>query len=800
MGARMRRLFLLPVRRRLAVCAGAWLLGIRLAPFFALPRAIWMPAAGFLCALLLWRTHTARSRLLAAALWLFVLGNARMGAELSVMDAPVPPRTPFSGTVDYMRSATRVALRDVVLGDGTRLGRPVVVTLLAEEGEQPPAVAPGQRIEGKGRLFAPRGLRNPGGQDGRLRVLADGYGLSGYLVPGWRVSGARTFSLRALAREGQARLSARVDRVFGEEAPFYRALIAGDRSALEEDVSSAMRLTGIAHILAVSGLHIGLIGWMVSLLCRRLPLPKGIAMAVTLLAQGGFALLTGFSPSTSGGTFSPGAARAVCMGALRENARRIDAQYDAVTALAASALLLTMIRPAYAFGFSFVFSFYTVLGLTLAAPALTRAARHVLPLQGRMAALPDALGFCLAAQLAVAPIQLRAYGYLPLLAVPFNLVLGLLMPLLLLGGLVCLGISVLSLPAACLAASPLILISRAIADASLAASRRGALLFRLPGPYAMTLMLALAALALAGGVIVFGPARRRALFCCALLIAVSYAARFDPTTRYVQLDVGQGDAALLRSGRHATLIDTGPAGDYALLDYLRWEGLFVDDVLLSHFDEDHAGGLLRLQRSEIALGGIVSAEEGPAEEDAEKVRLAWALAAERGVPMRRVKAGDTIESGLFRLEVLSPDETLAGDNERSLVLYTEVDGMRLLLTGDLPIRAEPAAWPAADVLKVAHHGSKHSTSRAMLEEVRPALALVSVGEYNNYGHPTERVLRDLAGVGAAVCRTDRDGCVTLTPKAGRLRAATFIGRRGTDIPLRAAENDGAHVADGEEAR
>jgi len=122
-------------------------------------------------------------------------------------------------------------------------------------------------------------------------------------------------------------------------------------------------------------------------------------------------------------------------------------------------------------------------------------------------------------------------------------------------------------------------------------------------------------------------------------------------------------------------------------------------------------------------------------------------------------------------DVLSPDDALLGSNERSLLLYAQVEGVSFLLAGDLPIESEPSFVPQADVLKVAHHGSRNATSDAFARMASAELAIISVGEGNWYGHPHERVLQALEG--AKIMRTDRDGCIVLSLHKGHTKSTYF---------------------------
>lgn len=177
---------------------------------------------------------------------------------------------------------------------------------------------------------------------------------------------------------------------------------------------------------------------------------------------------------------------------------------------------------------------------------------------------------------------------------------------------------------------------------------------------------------------------------------------------------------------------------------------------------------------------------GVSESDASlAVREALELANERGVSIETASAGEKIVSGGFAFDVLSPQEGMAGDNERSLVLYTQSMGARILTTGDLPAKSEMESPPDCDILKVAHHGSKYATSDEFVRQTTPKIALISVGANNRYGHPTARVLEALDAVGASVYRTDESGCITLWLSKGQITAQTYR-RAPSSNPLPAA--------------
>lgn len=228
------------------------------------------------------------------------------------------------------------------------------------------------------------------------------------------------------------------------------------------------------------------------------------------------------------------------------------------------------------------------------------------------------------------------------------------------------------------------------------------------------------------------------------------------------LDVGQGDAILLRSPDGATaLVDTGPPGSPpAVLGALRRLGVRRLDVLaITHDQLDHAGAAVDIiDRLEV---GVVIAPVA--------LHVVEAAARRRGISVRRIFAGDAVQAGGWRLDVLWPraNQVPPDDpNDASLVMRASAPGLATLLTAD----AESGvlgrlALGHVDVLKVSHHGSADAGLADLLRRLRPTVALISVGDHNRHGHPEASTLATLAAGGVAVRRTDRSGSTTVTRAA-----------------------------------
>jgi len=560
-----------------------------------------------------------------------------------------------------------------------------------------------------------------------------------------------------------ARLAARVRAVARRpfEAPgrtarpglaLARALVLGEAGALGESWQRALRRCGLAHLVAVSGFNVSLVALLAGAAGAWLPRPARLAAVACSVAL--YVLAVGPAPSVL---------RASLMSLLALGGLALRRVPRARQGLALALVACLALAPDLCLDPGFQLSFSATAGLLGLAPRWAGRWSGVLP---KAIALPVAAS--LAAQAAALPWSVAAFGDWAPLAPLFNLAAGPWAVAALAGSLAW-TILALLVPSgvADLAARALDPLALPL-DALAALPPSPLVATAWPGGWASGLALAVLLAALAEG----GRWRRAAALALLAAATSGHGPRPGGEFEAVFVDVGQGDATLLTQGGEAILIDGGGAPGYDLGGRVL-HPLLVDRgiarlrlVVLSHTDRDHCQGL-----ADLAVHLPIQEVWAPAGAPGTACLAILGQRSRTGV--RRPVAGQRFERAGFSLEVLYPGTAPfpGGDNRSSLVLLASAGGRRLLFTGDLDGAGEEALVRlardrlAADLLKVAHHGSAGSSTSALLAAVRPRLAVVSAGSTNPFGHPAAPALERLIERRARVLRTDRDGEVVLRWRA-----------------------------------
>ena len=590
------------------------------------------------------------------------------------------------------------------------------------------------------------------------------------------------------------------------EASLGQGILLGSRSALGPSLTEALNATSLSHLIAISGYNVtvvaGLvIGSLAWLLGRRQ------AALAALLAIAAYTILTGASPSV---------VRAAIMGGLFLIATLVGRPGSALTAIVLAAALMTAHQPLVVHDISFQLSFAAIVGLVYLSPAIQLRIRQALSwlvgspeaLQGGIAGMTvENLAVTLAAIAATLPIIALNFQRISLVAPLANLLVLPAFPLMLLltgldavAGAIWAPLGDIAAWAAWPLLAYLVAVASRLADLPLAS-------LEVPGfgmGHAVVLYAAIGLLAwwmqpirpaqallVRALSLMASPARRAATplrlvptpwlagglaVAAGLLWWAALTPSSDRLTVTV-MDVGQGDAILIEDpAGHRILIDGGPSGR-AISEALGRETPFwdkgIDLVVLTHPEEDHLNGLVTaLERYDVKR--ILAS---PVETDSAAYG-AWLQAAEReGAPYYQAAPDEWFDLGRgARLEVLGPPSDPIEDGEAKLnnncvVLRLTWGDVSFLLPGDLEKAGEEALLSEGEnlrstVLKVAHHGGADATGESLLAAVQPAVAVISVGADNWYGHPSPEVLKRLGD--SLVYRTDQNGRVKLSTDGERL--------------------------------
>lgn len=564
-----------------------------------------------------------------------------------------------------------------------------------------------------------------------------------------------------------------------EEAGVAAAMILGEKSALPEETRTLYQESGIAHLLAISGLHISLIGMGIFSLLRRFVLPMKPAALITGTLLVLYGELTGFSLS---------AQRAVWMMLCYLAARFLGKRYDLYCALALSAFLQLLLHPAVLFQAAFLLSYGTVLGIAVFVQDFQKQVRDhkAVPCFVVLQAFTGSLGI----QLVTMPVLLYYYFEINPYSVFVNLIVlplvGILLSMSFTGSLT----ACISIPAGKFFFG-IVHAILSLYDWITEAVQKLPLTSYITGRPAwwqiilyygfLTLFICLTR----HPHILKEQYPKRWLLPVMAVFLLLVPIPGDDRLQIINLDVGQGDCTCIRVAGKTILIDGGSSdvvqvGKYRISSYLKYYGIRkLDYVFITHSDSDHISGLMELVQEPDHMGFQIGTLVLPdVEKTDENYNEMECLCRESGILVKKMKKGDQIRIGQMQIGCLHPfrEYSWRTENDYSLVLELSYGKFRGLFVGDLEQAGEEEIMGDirdVDYLKVGHHGSAGSGSEKFLAILRPEIAVISAGEGNRYGHPSPETQERLRQIGAKVYCTIEKGAVTVRTDGGEMEIYTY---------------------------
>lgn len=575
-----------------------------------------------------------------------------------------------------------------------------------------------------------------------------------------------------------------------EQASVLAAMLLGSKKRLNQEVKELYQTAGIAHILAISGLHISFLGLFLYRILRCFSCPPKYAALLCLPLLYSYGIMCGTGASGR---------RAICMFMIQMGAVWTGRTYDMITALAVAALLLLLQQPLYLFDGGFQLSFGAVLGIGLLLPMLKERifgqGRSCLSGWKKIAQRAvEGLLASVSVTLVTLPVLINSFYTVPPYAVLLNLLILPLMSLLLPAGAALL-FSESLLPF--LAPVSIVLCKMLLAICGLLCK----LTLLLPGSrlytgyrpgwqiicYYSLLLLALGCKGRA--------AKAGWPLCMSAALVALMLSPMKPPLQIHMVDVGQGDCFLIQIQGCQVLIDGGSSsekkvGTYQILPVLRYYGVSeLDYVFVTHLDMDHYSGILELleqagkNKSEITIRNLILPV---GTKESEKRRRLAELTKAQGGRLLVMESTESLMLQEARLRCLHPllGENVTDSNDGSLVLSIEYGSFRGLFMGDLGMGHETEILRALEnegqenipytLLKIAHHGSRYSTSDELLKEIRPGIGLVSSGSNNTYGHPHEETISRLNKADCSIWCTKDAGAVTVSTDGKKVWVSGYL--------------------------
>ncbi len=565
-------------------------------------------------------------------------------------------------------------------------------------------------------------------------------------------------------------------------------MLIGEKSNLQKEIQEDFRDSSLSHVLAISGMHVSYVILGITFVINKLKFSKKMSKIVIILILLFFIILTGKTASVT---------RACFMSSYIILASLLHKKAHVLGSISISLLIILIINPYFILDIGLQLSYGGTIGIVLIYPILKKYKKKKEDKTGRIKKvlykikdkIIDTILITISANLVIFPIVLFHYNIMSFTFIISNLLISPIIGIIIILGFLSVFASYIVSPISKIMFFFLQIFLSVLAQiahfcAELPLSK---VYFPTPKIYIIIIYyIFLIYFILVKNKIITGKKIDKKVFIIFTIIVIilNLILNFIPKTFTISfIDVGQGDSMLISTPKGKNiLVDGGGSrdettfniGKQTLIPYLLNKGITkLDYIIISHFDSDHATGVAQIL-GKIDVSSIILTRQL---EENDIYRHILSIAKEKKIKLIYVKEGDVLKIGGIKISIIHPENKLMINNpmnNNSIVCKVEYNSFSMLLTGDIEMEAEELILRKninlkADVLKVAHHGSKTSTTGEFLKAINPKVALIGVGKNNNFGHPSNEVIQRLKENGTRIYRTDENGEISITVnKKGRI--------------------------------
>jgi competence protein ComEC len=542
-----------------------------------------------------------------------------------------------------------------------------------------------------------------------------------------------------------------------EEGNLLLAILLGDKDKLSEDIQESFKTSNLSHMLAVSGAHVSYIILGLTYVLQNSIIGKKNGKIVCIIFLLVFMAITNFTPSVT---------RACIMAVLTLFSGIIYRKSDVYTNISVAALITLIFNPYNLLDLGFQLSYGGTIGIIIFIKRIQekKSNSKVINYIKQMALVS------IYANIIIIPIMMYHFNTVSFTFIISNIMASPILGIIVITGFLFIITSITVKPLTSLIAIFIKPILSILIKISQICSKLPFSNILVVTPYMFNVISYYA-------IILYCIKSKKNNKCkiiiCLLivLILINFIIYIFPQKlRIFFIDVGQGDSTLIITpDKKTVLIDGGGSdsfdvGEKVLLPYLLDRRILkVDYVLISHFDTDHCGGILTIMEK-VKVKNIIISEQAEHSENYERFKK---LMIHKKIRLIEVKKGDKIKIGRYsEFKILFPTSRLLSENplnNNSIVAQFNYNNFKMLFTGDIEKLAEQQILKAekaeirADILKVAHHGSKTSSIPEFIKAVKPKIALIGVGKNNTFGHPNQQTIKNLENIKCRIYRTDLQG-------------------------------------------